>query len=355
MAIWDFPSFMKEKLIKFAEYILAFIPYSLLKIINKRSLIGVFYHAISNDPMPHVDAIYPSLSSEQFEYDMNFLNSKYNFVSYNQINDGFEGKKSLPKNAIHLSFDDGFIECYTVVLPILEKLNIPCTFFITTDWIDNTKMFYRNKISILWIMFLSRNEDDKRIIIQKLENFQKQKFATEQSLRNLFFSLKENQTNEIEEIAKIIGFDESKYLEEKPLYLSTSQLKDMIARGFTIGAHTLSHPKLKNVDVSRMRKEISQSCTIIQEITGDDSVPFAFPNSATNIDRGELKSIYESHRQIGLLFNTKGILRDESFILNRIWAEKKLPNVKTKRRIPVLFKLAYIESTVENIRSLFRK
>ena len=42
------------------------------------------------------------------------------------------------KSYIGLSFDDGRIDNFTNVLPVLEKLGIPATFNITTGYIDGT-------------------------------------------------------------------------------------------------------------------------------------------------------------------------------------------------------------------------
>lgn len=345
---------MKDQLIKIVEYLLGLIPLPLLKFIIKRPLTAIFYHAVSEQPMPHVDSIYPSISASQFEKEMEYLQSKYRFVSYQQVGEYLLLGKQIPKNAIHLSFDDGFAECYSVVLPILEKLNIPCTFFITTAWLDNKKMFFRNKVALLWNLVQQVDDAELIRLLKKIEGVFSTAIASRPEFRRWIFSLKEDQLAEIDKLSKILQFDEKYYLSSTPLYLSTDEVKDMVARGFTIGAHTISHPKLENVDFARMDYEISESCKQIQEITGEISVPFAFPNSATNIDRTQLREIYNKHSHVGVLFNTKGVNSDEEFIINRVWAEKKLPDVPAERRILTLFKRAYQEAVLEQIRLWFR-
>lgn len=345
---------MKNSLINGFANILKIAPIALLKMVNKRPLISIFYHAVSNQPMPHVDTIYPSISADQFEAELLYLKSIYSFVTYQQVADFYERDIPLPENALYLSFDDGFIECYSVVLPIIEKLLIPCTFFVTTDWIDNNSMFFRNKMAILWNIFLSSSDETKYKMYIDVGRILGVAINSKETMRKSIFSLREHRNEEIESLSQYFEFDEKEYLKNNPLYVTTSQLEEMVSKGYTLGAHTQSHPKLEQVSFDRMESEISQSCKIIQEISGEKSVPFAFPNSATNIDRNELNSIYTKHTHVGLLFNTKGVLQDEDFIVNRIWAEKKLPNVNISERLPVLIKKAFIESTVEEVRRNFR-
>ena len=59
------------------------------------------------------------------------------------------GEKQLSQGKVFLSFDDGLREVYTIIAPILKERGLPATFFITTDFIDNKKLFYRNKASLL--------------------------------------------------------------------------------------------------------------------------------------------------------------------------------------------------------------
>ncbi len=98
--------------------------------------------------MPHVRHIYPVVPAADFEAALLYLKENYSFVSYAQLHAHiFEGAP-LPPRAVHLSFDDGYAECFAVVRPLLLKYEIPGTFFITTGLIDNKILFYRNKQSL---------------------------------------------------------------------------------------------------------------------------------------------------------------------------------------------------------------
>ena len=48
-----------------------------------------------------------------------------------------------------LTFDDGHLEMFEVVAPILSKRGISATFFLNTGFLDNKDMFFRHKASLL--------------------------------------------------------------------------------------------------------------------------------------------------------------------------------------------------------------
>ncbi len=41
--------------------------------------------------------------------------------------------RSLPERAVAITFDDGYVDNLTKAAPILASLNLPATFFVTTD------------------------------------------------------------------------------------------------------------------------------------------------------------------------------------------------------------------------------
>jgi peptidoglycan/xylan/chitin deacetylase (PgdA/CDA1 family) len=45
---------------------------------------------------------------------------------------------SLPRGAVALTFDDGYLEHLTVVAPLLAEYGVPATFFVTTDRLDES-------------------------------------------------------------------------------------------------------------------------------------------------------------------------------------------------------------------------
>lgn len=323
MAIWRLHSIMKKFLRNFLQAALRFLPLTIYKKLLPRNPIGVFYHAVTEKQMLHVQHLYPPITATQFEQSLLYLKKHYTLVGYEQLHAHVIAGAALPPNAAHLSFDDGFVECYTVVRPLLLKHEIPCTFFVTSGWLDNQAVFYRNKVSLAIEQMGQLDLDARRMVFMALNNAFDTRFKTVEDFKKWIMPLVRADEPQIDMVCRMLGIDAVASLQEQPYYMSREQIKQMHADGFTIGSHTRSHPKLVQVDVEDQEVEIVESSRVVQEITGQAIVPFSFPNSGTGLDRAVLADIRARHDFLGLFFDTQGLKLDEPFILNRMWAEHR--------------------------------
>lgn len=315
------------------------LPQAVIRRLIHRDVISVFYHAVSSGPMPHLEYLYPPIGAEQFEHDLLYLSNNFNLISYEQLQESVMMGGGLPPLALHLSFDDGYIECYTVVRPLLLKYKIPCTFFITTAWIDNQAMFQRNKLSLCIARVRDMEKNGQDHFLNKFNHSFGKAIVSFEEFSKVVRGMVKSGEGPIDQICDISGLNVANVLEETPLYMTRGQIKQLHKDGFTLGSHTRSHVKLVNLNAEEMEEEIVESSKIIQEICGSTIVPFSFPNSATGIDPKLLNDIRNRHPFLGLFFDTKGVRKDVPFIINRIWAEKSewyQPKITPDRLAPVI-------------------
>lgn len=91
------------------------------------------YHGVVSDEDKEnyfKDNIY-YMSESLFEKQMAYLaDNDYHTLTMAEIEAYYHGDFNLPKKAVALTFDDGFLNFNTVVKPILEKYNLQATSFI---------------------------------------------------------------------------------------------------------------------------------------------------------------------------------------------------------------------------------
>ena len=92
----------------------------------------LMYHSIDDD-----HSYLHSVSPIAFEKQMQFLATKYNVISLNQILEYFDGDRAWPDNPVVITFDDGLANVYTTAYPILKKYKLPATVFLVPDWITS--------------------------------------------------------------------------------------------------------------------------------------------------------------------------------------------------------------------------
>ncbi|MCH7662902.1 MAG: polysaccharide deacetylase family protein, partial [Chloroflexi bacterium] len=316
--IHPFPKLMKNIAKMFLRSVFKLIPLWMYRRLFPRELTAFFYHAVSDEAMPHVKHLYPQMPVERFENALIYLRRHFNPVSYTEAHAHVVNGASLPARAVHLSFDDGYGECYTVVRPLLLKYEIQCTFFVATDWIDNQAMFYRNKVSVCIESLRGLEKDAKTMLLNSLTNVLDRTLRSAGDFEDWMRSLAHADQAVIDMTCRMLGIDIPAYLEEHTLYLTAEQIQQMAADGFTIGSHTRSHPKLGQVSAGEMEAEIVESARVVQTMTGAEMIPFSFPNSAFGIERAVLADIRRRNPMLGLFFATRGLQKDEDFIVDRI-------------------------------------
>src|SRR5579859_5441981 len=61
----------------------------------------------------------------------------------------FRAGKLLPPNPVFVTFDDGYKDGLDVALPILQRHGVKATFFVATDYIDQRRLFWWDRIHVV--------------------------------------------------------------------------------------------------------------------------------------------------------------------------------------------------------------
>jgi len=224
---------------------------------------------------------YPNIKGLEFELFKNqliYLNKFYDFISLEDCLEAISGGKPLPKNSVLLTFDDGYIDHYINVLPILESLKIQGFFSPPVCAIEERKVLDVNKIHFL----LATIDDTKKlikIIFDYLDNFRKEYLL--ESNEHLFKKLGHANRWDSKEVrfiklllqtelkprlrkkiidklfATYVTNDEVAFAEK--LYVSIDQVKEMVTREMYIGWHGNEHTRMSQLSNGDQDKEINQA------------------------------------------------------------------------------------------------
>lgn len=306
-----------------------------------KDVIALCYHAVSDERLPHV-RLYPYKSARQFEDDLTFVRERT--VSYQQVvGRRLQGAK-LPANSVLITFDDGFAECYEVARPILLRLGIDAVFFVTTEFLDEKKPFFECTMS-LCADRVEKLSDEQAADVLRAIGFDRNTFHPsdrryrrgQERLRQSRMHVKlgnpkallllwvmgaeVTDVSDLARLCNILDIDVANLTEKRPIFMSSAQVKQLASDGFTIGAHGLDHHLLEGLDVAAIEAEIVASCQAVRELTGQDRVPFAFPYTGLGIDRATLAGILRRNEIVELIFDSGGLRRDASFVVNRVFTD----------------------------------
>jgi len=319
------------------------IPLRLYQALVRREVIGLVYHSVAPVPPPYLKHIYPIKTPEDFERDLVYLKAHFELIGYPELVERLRaGTKGRP-NAVLLTFDDGYRECFTVIRPLLRKHGLSGVFFVATDFIDNRAMFYRNKASLCIEAVAQRPEEGLQAVFEQLNRTCGLQLSDKPAFIRWMRGLNYRQRSLVDEVCTLLQIDPQQVLQTARPYMTGEQIKTLAEEGFTIGAHSRGHPKFNLLSREQIEAEILASCQAIQEITQQDEVPFAFPFSAYGVDRRLLARLVARHRRVGYLFDSKGFRRDAPFIVNRVWADPPPEPSGRGSNLPELLHAAYRE------------
>jgi len=282
--------------------------------ITGKQLFLPFYHVVSSQHLPHVAHLYQYRDTEAFGRDLEVLLRYFEPVSLQQLLQKTESATGFTKPSFHLTFDDGLRECAEVVAPILLQKGIPATFFLNSGFIDNRGLFYRYKVSLI-IEHIKQNEISKpeEVAIQALLPDGARKFKSPEQIIHLLLSLSYEHQFIINQIADIFGLDFGNYLRLQKPYMTKAQVKQLIEGGFTIGAHSIDHPKYSKLELVEQQEQTLESLRHIQEVFEVPYKAFAFPFTDDGVGHSFFAEMYHQEpRQLDLSFGTAG-LKKEAF------------------------------------------
>lgn len=277
-----------------------------------------YYHTVSNERLAHICHLHPYKNERQFLDDVDYLGRRYQPVSLGDLLDSVKRGKKLKKGSFILTFDDGYSQVYSVVAPILYRKGIPAICFLTSDFIDNRSLSYRNKASII-VDLLLRERVDRSLNAHAVLN---RLGVSADQLPSRILALKYQEASVLDEVARSMGADFQGYLSTEQPYLTTDQIKKLIAMGFSIGAHSIDHPFFQDLPMEDQLRQTTGSLRFVRDRFGLTYSLFAFPYSDLFISEEYFRRIEDV---VDLTFGTCGIKKDPvAWNLQRINFESAL-------------------------------
>jgi peptidoglycan/xylan/chitin deacetylase (PgdA/CDA1 family) len=186
---------------------------------------------------------------------------------------------TLPSRAACITFDDGYANNLEIAAPVLKRLDLPATFFITAAAVERGIMW--NDLVIEGIR-RARGDLDLQDIGYGRHGLVDDG-ARRAAIQAVITELKYQPLSERLCIAERIF---SRAADEVPprLMMNTKQVAELGAMGFDIGAHTMNHPILKVIPPDDARREIEESRDWVARVVGRPPKSFAYPNGRPDTD-----------------------------------------------------------------------
>lgn len=187
--------------------------------------------------------------------------------------------ESFPKGAFAITFDDGFENNLTVARPILNRLGIPATVYVTSRFIDENGMSWIDRIEYA-MEFVSAG------VLTFPWSERAVSFATAAEKIAILGDIRTHvkSTPDLDVDAFVSGIFRQLDLEEirssrdqLDQKMTWDQVRDWCADGFLVGGHSHTHAILSFLSTSQLEREIDISLTMMSDKAGIVTPHYSYP------------------------------------------------------------------------------
>jgi len=234
------------------------------------TLSTLIFHRVLRQP----DALFPEIpDAARFERQMRWIAGAFEVLPLDRavarLRDG-----SLPPRALAITFDDGYADNREVAAPILRRLGLPATFFVTSGMLDGGRMWNDTVIEAI------RRTRQKQLDLEDiglgthpLSDVLARRRAIDAIIPRIKRETPERRQRAVDAIAHRAAVTIA-----DDLMMSSAQVAELRGLGVSVGAHTTTHPILTRLAAAEAEQEIRRGRDALEAITGERVALFAYPN-----------------------------------------------------------------------------
>jgi peptidoglycan/xylan/chitin deacetylase (PgdA/CDA1 family) len=278
------------------------------------------YHRVGDKESTKFDPNVYSCTSIQFEKHIKFIKKNFKILSIADVVEALNSGEVFKEKCALITFDDGYVDNYKTVFPILQRHHLSATFFIPTQFIGSSLIPWWDELAHV----LRESSVDKvqldgwnEAVVIDHKNIAK-------TIRSVSRLLKlETETvmqTKLDNVRKALKVNKDISHEKIQLFMDWDMVKEMHVAGMDIGSHSCTHQILSHLTSEQQNEEISGSREIISSRIGYAVESFAYPVGGYDAYNDTSIELVKKNGY-SLAFNCeKGIttgFKNNEFVINR--------------------------------------
>lgn len=200
--------------------------------------------------------VYHEVVGSVFEKHVTYLLANYNVVPLDDIVDAKLRGDSMPRNAVAITFDDGYRSLYSEAWPVMQKHNMPATAYLITDPVGKCDEFWFDTAREL----RKKSRRERNAVVPDNNRLG----ALEAAERDRLLA----------RCAAKLG-----YCAAGRNVVSWQEVKEMASSGLlAVGSHTTSHPYLSAISAEYVEREIVNSKARLEAELSLETRHFCYPD-----------------------------------------------------------------------------
>ena len=232
------------------------------------------------------------VSRAMLEQHLDRIGRRYRFVSLDELGEALRRGDSTTRDVCAVTFDDGYRDVYDHAVPLLLRKGIPAAVFVVSDLMGTTRPQVHDRLFLLLRRALRRPAVLGAVVTRRLDDAgvspaQRERVVgaaddallmTRALLHALTFDHLQGFIGDLEaEVGPGPGDDDPNLWP-----MTWDMLKDLRAKGFTVGSHTCRHALLAHEPADVVAREAEASRQTIESALGGRVTHFAYPDGSFN-------------------------------------------------------------------------
>ncbi len=230
---------------------------------QRRALIILNYHRIGNaDETPFDSGVF-SATAEQLDSQLAYLKRRFHMATLEDVF-AMMGGDSPRGTSVLVTFDDGYLDNYTMAFPILRSHGVQAVFFLPTAFIGTGKLPWWDTIA-----YIIKRSAKKSIHLEYPEPAKFDlavdggKRASKEILRLFTHPAMKDPERFLADLEGECEVSRPK-AETERCFLNWNEAREMQQHGMAFGSHTHSHEILTKLSPERQREEVRSSREILE-------------------------------------------------------------------------------------------
>jgi len=265
---------------------------------NEHPCMVLLYHRIVDDETKCLDkgpVVHHHV--RDFEKEIRFLKKNCAVLDLDEAVRRIAAGKAFDRPTVVITFDDGYLDNYTLGFPILRKYGVPATVYLTTKLIGSLERTWPDRIE--WALLHTKKTGlawkkifgDKSLHLRNMDEKRTASIRIAAALKEMDDGCRRDALTELFDMLEVRGDEEDGSGDR--MMLNWAEVEEMWRGGITFGAHSHTHPILSRMEHESAKQEILLSKELIEENLGCKVRHFAFPNGREQDFTDPLRSYCE--------------------------------------------------------------
>jgi peptidoglycan/xylan/chitin deacetylase (PgdA/CDA1 family) len=255
-----------------------------------RGVVLLYHRVQSGDPDPHEIAVTP----DAFAGQMSWLAGHCAVLPLDELVEGAM-RRRLPPRAIALTFDDGYLDTLDTAAPCLSRHRLPATCFVATADLDGPHVFWWDRMAAA--LFAANSPPALTVTLAGREWHFPTSTPGERVLAHSVLYQHAREATPADRsrlIADLLAWRGGDPTSLRCRRLTGDELRSLTASGFTLGAHSVTHPLMTHLSRTQQLEEIAASTSHVERLAGSAVTSFAYPFGAID------DAVRETAREAGV-------------------------------------------------------